>query len=56
MKTLRCRDAGMECDAVMSGQTEEEVMKKAKEHVRSHGMAQWNDALEKKVRGLIRNQ
>lgn len=31
-KVLRCRDLGMDCPAEIRGETEEEVLEKAKEH------------------------
>ena len=39
MKTLKCKDVGVDCDFVASGKSEEEVMKKAAEHARKdHGI------------------
>jgi predicted small metal-binding protein len=32
MKTLACRDIGLNCDDIIKGTTEEEVLKHAKEH------------------------
>ena len=32
MKRLTCRDAGLDCDFVMNGSTEEEVLNKANDH------------------------
>ena len=32
MKTITCREAGFECDYVVKGETEEEVMKRGAEH------------------------
>jgi predicted small metal-binding protein len=34
MKTLKCKDKGVDCDFVASGKSEEEVLKKAAEHAR----------------------
>jgi predicted small metal-binding protein len=36
VKTLRCRDVGVDCDFVAEGETEQEVMAKAAEHARKH--------------------
>lgn len=33
-KILKCKDVGVDCDFVVSGKTEEEVLKKASEHAR----------------------
>jgi len=39
MKTLSCREAGFDCDYVVNGKTEKEVMRNGGEHaVRVHGM------------------
>jgi predicted small metal-binding protein len=39
MKTLKCKDIGVDCDFVASGKSEEEVLKKAAEHARKdHGI------------------
>ena len=39
MKTLSCREAGFDCDYVVKGETEEEVMKNGGEHaMKVHGM------------------
>ena len=35
MKTLACRDMGVDCDFVAQGETEKEVMDKAMEHVKA---------------------
>ena len=37
-KMLRCKDIGVNCGFVAKGKTEEEVIKKAKEHAKSHGI------------------
>jgi predicted small metal-binding protein len=39
-KELRCADVGFDCQAVMSGETEDEVMAQAADHARSvHNMS-----------------
>jgi predicted small metal-binding protein len=55
MRQVKCRDAGEDCDAVLTGRDDEEVIAKAKEHVKQHGMKEWNADLEQKVRGIIKN-
>ena len=38
MFTISCRDVGRDCDCIIQGETEEEVMKNAAEHaVKGHG-------------------
>ena len=57
MKTITCREAGFECDYVVKGETEDEVMQRGAEHsMKVHGMKE-NDItpeFKAKVRGLIR--
>jgi predicted small metal-binding protein len=56
MRMLSCREAGMDCDEVITGQSDEEVLRKAVEHGRaSHGMAVGED-LKKRLKPLIKNQ
>jgi len=39
MKTLTCREAGFDCDYVVEGETEEEILQKGQEHGKSvHGL------------------
>jgi predicted small metal-binding protein len=39
MKTLACRDVGYDCDCILEGKTEEEVIKNGVEHaLKEHGM------------------
>jgi predicted small metal-binding protein len=39
MKTLHCRDAGFDCQAVIRANTEEEVLKQAAQHaLEVHGV------------------
>jgi predicted small metal-binding protein len=33
MRTLACRDVGLDCNYIIEGETEEEVIKNAKQHV-----------------------
>jgi predicted small metal-binding protein len=54
MKELRCADAGFECDAVIQGEDEQEVMSKAGEHARQvHGMDQIDEQTGAQLRALI---
>jgi predicted small metal-binding protein len=54
MKRLSCRDAGENCDEIFTGQTEDEVISKCRQHVKQHGISQWSSDMERKVRSLIR--
>ena len=39
MLTLRCRETGLDCDYVINGETEEEILKNGAEHaMRVHGV------------------
>jgi predicted small metal-binding protein len=58
MKTINCREAGFDCDYIVRGETEEEVMKNGAEHVmKDHGMKEEDitPEMKQKVRGLIRS-
>lgn len=57
MKTITCRDAGIDCNYVAQGQTNEEVMKNAAEHGRQkHGMQNITPELQQKMKSLIRDE
>lgn len=56
-KEVRCRDVGVDCDWVVTGETEEEIMKKAAEHAeKAHGMKEIPPELVQRVREAIRTQ
>jgi predicted small metal-binding protein len=57
MKTISCREAGFDCDHVVKGETEEDVMKNGAEHaMKVHGMKEDDitPELKQKIKGLIR--
>lgn len=57
MKTLKCRDVGFDCNAVVRAETEEEVMRQAAEHARAHhGVTEVTPEMGAKVKGLIRSE
>ena len=59
MKTLSCKDAGVACDFVAKGETNEEVLSKVAEHGKKvHGMKDADFTPEKvqKFRGLIHEE
>lgn len=58
MKSFSCRDAGVVCDAKVTGETEEEVLAKAVEHAReAHGVdLSQSTTLAKFARGAIRDE
>ena len=58
MKTINCREAGFDCDYIVKGETEEEVMKNGVEHaMKDHGMKEEDitPEMKQKIRGLIRS-
>ena len=58
MKTVSCREAGFDCDHVVKGETEEEVMKNGAEHaMKVQGMKEEDitPEMEQKVKTLIRS-
>jgi predicted small metal-binding protein len=56
-KVIRCRDAGVDCDFVVRGETEEELFRNALEHGRAfHGMKEIPIDLQEKMRTLIREE
>jgi predicted small metal-binding protein len=59
MKTLACKDAGVKCDFVAKGKTDEEVLTKVAEHGKKvHGMKDSDFATDKvqKFRSLIHEE
>ena len=57
-RTFRCADAGnSDCQWETSGRTEDEILQRAREHGRrDHGMADWTEAMNDKVRDAIRHR
>ncbi|MGD9533489.1 MAG: DUF1059 domain-containing protein [Candidatus Nitrosocosmicus sp.] len=58
MKTISCREAGFDCDHIVKGETEEEVLKNGMEHARKdHNMKEddMTPEMKEKIRGLIRS-
>jgi predicted small metal-binding protein len=57
MLSLACRDAGFDCDRIVRGETEEEIMKSVSEHAMTvHGMKpeDLTPELMEKIKSLIR--
>lgn len=56
-KVIYCRDAGVDCDFVARGETEEELFRNAAEHARTdHGLDEIPEDLKVKMRSLIREE
>ena len=55
-KVLRCRDVGVDCDFEATGETAEEIMKKAAEHAKeAHGMTEIPPEVAEKCQQAIRD-
>ena len=58
MYTISCRDVGRDCDCVVQGETEEEIMKNAAEHaVKDHGYKEediMTYEMKEKIKSCIR--
>ena len=58
MKTVSCREAGFDCDHVVKGETEEEVMKNGAEHaMKVHGLKEEDitPEMKQKIKTVIRS-
>jgi predicted small metal-binding protein len=56
-KILRCKDVGMDCDAEIRAETEEEILKQAAEHAEKvHDMTEISEEQLTKVREAIRDE
>ena len=54
-KMLRCRDVGVDCDAVIRAKTEKELMRKVAEHAKTvHGMSKIPPDMIAKVKAAIK--
>lgn len=56
MKTLRCRDAGFNCDKEIHAQTEEGVLTQAAEHAEKVHNVKVTPEMANKIKTLIRSE
>ena len=57
MKTLRCRDVGFDCAAVMRGDSDKELLQQAAEHVKTvHNLSEISEQAVVRIRALIRDE
>jgi predicted small metal-binding protein len=56
MKDFHCRDAGMNCDYVARGETNEEILRKAGEHAREAHQMTVSPDLARKVESMIHDE
>ena len=56
MRELACKDAGMQCDKVMRGNSDEEVLRQASAHAaKEHGIDHMTPDMEQSLRQKIKN-
>ncbi len=55
-KVIYCKDAGNDCTEVIRGQTEEEVLQKAAEHAKEHGLVDVTPELAQQMRTLMKDE
>jgi predicted small metal-binding protein len=55
MKQLKCRDAGFDCDAVVEGETVDEVMAQVGPHVKEVHGADVTPEMAEQVTGKVRD-
>lgn len=56
MKTLRCRDAGFDCEGVIQAASEEEVLSQAAEHAQAAHNVQVTPELAEQLKALIKDE
>lgn len=56
MKTLRCSDAGFDCEGVIQAATEEEILSQAAEHAVAAHNIQVTSELAERLKALISDE
>jgi predicted small metal-binding protein len=56
MKTLRCREAGFDCDKEIRAASEEEVLEQAAAHAKADHNVEVTPELAEQVKGFIREE
>ncbi len=56
MKTLRCRDAGFDCNKEIRAESEDEIMQQAAEHARRDHNVEVTPEMVTQIRSLIRDE
>ena len=55
-KAIHCQDVGFDCDGVVRGNSDQEVLKLAAEHAKSvHGVTELTEDMVAKVKSVIRD-
>ena len=55
VKELKCRDAGFDCDAVVKGETEDEVLAQAGPHAEEAHGVRVTPEMAGQIRSLVRD-
>ena len=56
-RVVSCKDVGVDCDFVMRGETDQDILQQAAEHARTaHGMTEIPPEVAEKLRGAIRDE
>ncbi len=56
-KTLACRDVGVDCDTVLQGKDEAEILRKAAEHAKGcHQGVAMTPEIQTKIRAAIKDE
>lgn len=56
MKTLHCRDAGFDCEAVVRANSEDEVLEQAAQHAKEVHGVEATPEMAGQLKGLIRDE
>jgi predicted small metal-binding protein len=56
MKTLKCRDAGFDCNQVIRGNTDAEILQQAADHAKKVHGVEVTPAMAKQVQTLIKEE
>lgn len=56
MRDFHCRDAGLDCDFVARGQSNDEILKQVGKHAESSHQMKVTPELARKVEGLIHDE
>jgi len=57
VRVVSCKDVGVDCDFVMRGETDQDILQQAAEHARTaHNMTEIPPEVAEKLRGAIRDE
>ncbi len=56
MKTLKCRDVGFDCNQVIRGKTDKEILQQAAEHAKKAHAIEVTPEMARQVQTLIREE